>query len=253
MHSYERASGARQPFSRLEQAPPSVQNIAMTQRVFWREPYRSELATRVRHVDGCRITVEETIFYAFSGGQESDRGTIGGRPVLEARLEEQEILYTLADDHGLRPGDAVTIEIDWTRRYRLMRLHFAAELVLELAYRSLAPIEKIGAHIAEDKARIDFQYDRSIAASLPELTRQALEIVRSDRAIVSAFSDEAKGWRYWEIAGFSRVPCGGTHLRTTGEVGDLELRRVNIGKGKERIEIRLKAGPDAALAITGQG
>ncbi|HEY0476447.1 MAG TPA: alanyl-tRNA editing protein [Kofleriaceae bacterium] len=214
----------------------------MTRNVFWLEPYRTEIETRVRDVDGNHITVEDTIFYAFSGGQESDRGSIGGHVVLEARKADPDILYTLAEGHGLSPGDPVTITIDWARRYRLMRLHFAAELVLELVGRRITSIEKIGAHIAQDKARIDFQHDRNIADILPELASEALRIVRADQPIISAFSDEASGQRYWEIAGFSRVPCGGTHLRRTGEVGELELKRKNIGKGKERIEIYLKDG-----------
>jgi len=212
----------------------------MTRKVFWPEPYRVELETRIGSVNGNHVTVEETIFFAFSGGQESDRGAIGDRRVLEARKEESEIIYTLEDDHGLSPGAPVTIKIDWERRYRLMRLHFAAELVLELVYRRLNPIEKIGAHIAEDKARIDFQYDRNIASILPEILDQAHLVVRADQPIVSAFSDEEKELRHWEIEGFSRVPCGGTHLKRTGEVGELELKRKNIGKGKERIEIYLK-------------
>jgi Ser-tRNA(Ala) deacylase AlaX len=221
----------------------------MIRNVFWLEPYRTELETRVLGVTGCDLTLEQTIFYAFSGGQESDRGTIGGHRVLEARKTESEICYTLAADHGLSPGDAVTVAIDWARRYRLMRLHFAAELVLELVTRRLAPIEKIGAHIAEDKARIDFLCDRGLAEHLAELTREARAIVGADQPITSAFSDEARGQRYWEIAGFSRVPCGGTHLKTTGEVGDLVLKRKNPGKGKERIEIYLAdpgggPGPD---------
>ena len=53
------------------------------------------------------------------------------------------------------------------------------------------------------------------------------------------FSDEANQGRYWEIEGFARVPCGGTHLKRTGEIGPVTLKRVNIGKGKERIEIRV--------------
>ncbi|HAE50502.1 MAG TPA: alanyl-tRNA editing protein, partial [Tistrella mobilis] len=47
--------------------------------------------------------------------------------------------------------------------------------------------------------------------------------------------------RYWEVEGVARVPCGGTHLRRTGEVGAITLKRVNVGKGKERIEMRLVA------------
>ena len=118
-----------------------------------------------------------------------------------------------------------------------MRLHFAAELVLELAYRKLEPITKIGAHIAEDKARIDFAWDENIAAHFPDLEREANAVVAADHAIVSAFSDEAAERRYWQIPGFARVPCGGTHLRRSGEVGTIALKRKNIGKGKERIEI----------------
>jgi Ser-tRNA(Ala) deacylase AlaX len=65
-----------------------------------------------------------------------------------------------------------------------------------------------------------------------------------NRDIVSAFSDEENEQRYWEIVGFARMPCGGTHLRRTGEVGELELKRKNIGKGKERIEIYLRIRVD---------
>ncbi|HNE01040.1 MAG TPA: hypothetical protein PLQ18_04975, partial [Plasticicumulans sp.] len=48
--------------------------------------------------------------------------------------------------------------------------------------------------------------------------------------------------RYWEVEGIARVACGGTHLRRTGEVGVLALKRRNVGKGKERVEILLADG-----------
>lgn len=211
----------------------------MTRKRFWEDPYRRELETRVATVEGDEVTLEETIFYALSGGQESDRGMIGGGPVLEARKDGHEIRYRLATDHGLAPGDPVTVLIDWDRRYSLMRLHFAAELILELVYRRLGPIEKIGAHIAEDKARIDFAWPENISVHFPELLEKAGAIVDADQAIVSAFSDAAAERRYWKIREFAEVPCGGTHLKRTGEVGVIALRRRNIGKGKERIEITL--------------
>jgi Ser-tRNA(Ala) deacylase AlaX len=192
-------------------------------------------------VDGNDVTVAETIFYAFSGGQESDRGTFGGHQVTQARKDGKEIIYTLEEGHGLKIGDAVTMTIDWERRYRLMRLHFAAELVLELTYQNLKGIEKIGAHIAQDKARIDFKWPQSIAASFPLLAGEANRIIEADQPILSAYSDEENQRRYWEVAGFARVPCGGTHLKRTGEVGRVELKRDNIGKGKERIEVYLSA------------
>jgi alanyl-tRNA synthetase len=184
------------------------------------------------------ITVEETIFYAESGGQESDAGTIGGRPVLRAEKRGFDIWYTLADAEGLRVGDAVPIAIDGARRYRLMRLHLAAELVLELVYRALPGVEKTGAHIAADKARIDFAWPESIAPLLPTFQRDAQALIDADHPIASAFSDEPNERRYWEIAGFARVACGGTHMRRTGEIGKLALARDNRGKGQQRIVIK---------------
>ena len=211
----------------------------MTRKVFWEDPYLTRHDTTIAAVDGAEITVASTIFYAFSGGQESDRGTIGGRPVQDARKQGSEIVYTLPADHGLEPGQAVRIEIDWARRYRLMRLHFAAELVLELFYRSLGAIDKLGAHIAEDKARIDFARQESIAPLLPGFAAEANGLIAADLDIRCAFEDEQNERRYWEIKGFSRVPCGGTHVRRTGEIGPVRLKRNNIGRGKERVEIFL--------------
>jgi Ser-tRNA(Ala) deacylase AlaX len=211
----------------------------MVAKLFWQDPYRTSLDTRVASVEGDVVTLVETIFYAFSGGQESDAGTIGGRKVLEARKDGRDIRYRLEPGHSLKAGDAVTVAIDGARRLKLMRLHLAAEIILEMAYRNLAGIRKIGAHIAEDKARIDFEWPENISKPFPMMQEKAAALVAADHPVVSAFSDEADERRYWEIAGFARVPCGGTHLEHTGEIGAITLRRVNIGKGKERIEIRV--------------
>lgn len=209
----------------------------MTKKIFWQDPYLTQLDTHVTRVNGNDVTVAETILYAFAGGQESDHGTIGGRRVVQARKEGKEIFYTLEEGHGLSVGDAVTMAIDWERRYRLMRLHFAAELALELACQNLKGIEKIGAHISADKARIDFRWAENVSAAFPLLEAAARHIVERDAEIVSAYSDEAEERRYWEVEGFARVPCGGTHLKRTGEVGKIQLKRDNIGKGRERIEV----------------
>jgi len=211
----------------------------MTKKVFWQNPYLSRLETTITSVNGQTVTVAETIFYAFNGGQESDAGRFGVHPVREARKDGLEIVYMLDADHGFAPNDPVTILIDWDRRYRLMKLHFAAELVLELTSRALPGVEKIGAHIAADKSRVDFAWNTPITPLLPDLQAQANALIAADHAIISAVSDEANERRYWEIEGFARVACGGTHLRRTGEIGEIRLKRNNIGKGKERIEIYL--------------
>jgi Ser-tRNA(Ala) deacylase AlaX len=209
----------------------------MTKKIFWENPYLTQLDTLIASVKDTDITVEQTILFAFSGGQESDYGTIGNSRVLQARTEGREIVYTLENGHGLNPGDQVSMKIDWARRYKLMRLHFAAEIVLELVYQKLGSIKKIGAHIAQDKARIDFEWDGNISKVLPHIQKEALRIIEANHDIISAFSDEEKEKRYWEIKEFAKVPCGGTHLKKTGEVGEIELKRKNPGKGKERIEI----------------
>lgn len=209
----------------------------MTKKIFWDNPYLTELNTVVETVCDNRITLRETIFYAFSGGQESDSGTIDHYSVLEAKKEDKQIYYTLSNDHQLKQGDDVLIKIDWARRYQLMRLHFAAEVILELVYQRIPNIKKIGAHIAQDKARIDFQWKNNMSSLLESLQRAARDIVNADELIVSAFSDELNERRYWKINAFSQVACGGTHIRRTSEIGQIRLKRRNRGQGIERIEI----------------
>ena len=211
----------------------------MTEKVFWDDPYLTGLDTVVVSVNGDVVTLASTIFFAESGAQESDEGTIAGLPVLEARAEGLGIAYLMPEGHGLRPGDAVRVEIDGKRREKLRRLHFAAKMVLELVYRAAPGIEKVGAHTSSGKARIDFAYADNVSELFLPILTEVARLVTADLPVTSAFEDEATQRRYWEVAGFARVPCGGTHPRRTGEVGAIVLNRKNPGKGLERIEIRL--------------
>lgn len=210
-----------------------------TRKLFWEDPYCCEAAVTIDTVDGDWVTVDQTIAYALAGGQESDAGTIGGYAIRQAEKQGSVIRYQLSGDHTLQPGQQVQMAIDWDRRYALMRLHFAAELILELMLQRFPETVKIGAHIAADKARVDFLWPENISRLFAWLEAAAADIIAAQRPIVSGFTDEAAEQRHWEIAGFAKVACGGTHLRHTGEIGTLRLRRHNIGKGKERIEISL--------------
>ena len=196
------------------------------------------LTTKVVSVDGNDVTFEATIAFSFAGGQESDKATINELPILDSRMEGKLIIYTLQEGHGLCPGEQVTMKIDWPRRYKLMRYHFAAELILELVTRKLG-LEKIGAHIAETKARIDFVYDQNISSIFQDILVEYNHIIEQDLMIKKGFSDVETQRRFWEIEGFSKVPCGGTHVRSTAEVGFVTLKRKNIGGSKERIDITL--------------
>jgi Ser-tRNA(Ala) deacylase AlaX len=211
----------------------------MTRKIFWGNPYLTGIETTLTGVSGNAITVDQTVFFAESGGQESDHGFINDHRVIQARIEGREIEYALENGHGLQVGQRVKMTIDWERRYSLMRLHFAAELILELAYQNLKGIVKIEAHIAHPKARIDFKWDENISRYLPALEKEALGIIDTNQVIESAYSNEMLEKRYWKVEGFAKVPCAGTHLCRTGEIGRIKLKREYIGKGKERIEIRV--------------
>lgn len=210
-------------------------------KVFWENPYMTEIEAKVMSVDGNVVTLDQTIVFAFSGGQQSDSGTIDGFEIIEARKDGKEIFYTLEKNHDLKQNQKVIVKIDWAKRYKLMRLHFTAELVLELVYQNYNYPEKIGANITSEKARVDFFWKGNISEIFPELITKMNNIIYSNLDIVSAFDDEENEKRYWLIEGFAKVPCGGTHLKKTGEIGSISLKRNNLGGGKERIEIYLKS------------
>ncbi|HLW72835.1 MAG TPA: alanyl-tRNA editing protein [Candidatus Babeliales bacterium] len=212
--------------------------IKNMRKVFWDDPYQHSLNTIVAAVDGNTIVCAETIAYSFSGGQESDKAYINGMPIVDSKIEGNLILYRLAEGHGLRVGDKVIMTIDWPRRYRLMRLHFAAELILEIVTKNYH-LQKVGAHIAEHKARIDFKSDSTISTLFPAILAEYNAIIASDKVIETGYSDVINQRRFWKIDGFAQVPCGGTHVKLTAEVGFVTLKREHPGKSIERIEIRL--------------
>ena len=207
-------------------------------KIFWENPYQHTLETHVTSVDGNRVLFDATIAYSFAGGQESDKAWVNGIPILDSMREGNLIYYTLPEGHGLSAGDAVTMTIDWPRRNRLMRLHFAAELILEIVTQNYH-WEKVGAHIAETKSRIDFNSDINASTLFDAILTQYNEIIRNNLSIEKGYSDIENQRRYWKIEGFAQVPCGGTHVDTTSEVGYVTLKRDRPGKGIERIEIRL--------------
>ena len=214
----------------------------MVNKLFWKDPYLTETLAKVTSVNGDIITLDQTIVFAFSGGQQSDSGTIAGYEIIKAEKVGAEIFYTIPQNHCLAVGDEVVVKIDWDKRYKLMKLHFSAELVLELVYQGFNQPEKIGANITSDKARVDFFWNGNISETFPALESKIKTMVDSDLPIVSDYIDVDSERRYWEIEGFAKVDCGGTHLRRMGEIGRISLKRNNIGKGKERIEIYLISG-----------
>ena len=207
-------------------------------KVFWENPYQTCLMTKVSEVNGNEFLFEETIAYSFSGGQESDKAYINDIPILDSRKDGNLIYYSLPSNHNLKVGDEVKMLIDWPRRLRLMRLHFAAELVLEIVTQKYH-LEKVGAHIAENKSRIDFIYPEHISTLFESILQEYNKIIEADLPIQTGFTDIESQRRFWKIDGFAEVPCGGTHVKSTREVGHVTLKRHRSAKGVERIEIYL--------------
>jgi Ser-tRNA(Ala) deacylase AlaX len=207
-------------------------------KMFWEDPYLKTCTAKIMNMDGGCITLDQTVFFAFSGGQESDSGSINGYPVIEAKKVDHEIFYQINEAHDLQVGRQVEVVIDWDKRYKIMRLHFAAEMVLELMMQNYNNPKKIGANITAEKARVDFEWEGNISETFPLLKKRLQEIIDSNAVILSNFSDEEREIRYWEIDGFAKVPCGGTHIKNTKEMGTVLLKRgKRLGANKERIEI----------------
>jgi Ser-tRNA(Ala) deacylase AlaX len=235
----------------------TLQVTPVTNLLFWDDPYLTELDTTVLAQKGNAVILRDTIAYAEAGGQESDRIKINGITVLDANLdpEKQFITYTLPEGHGLQLGSSAHMEIDWIRRYRLMRLHFATELILVLMNRCFGNkkpgeeinpeeidhlgIEKVGAHMSEDKARIDFILSENIENYFAMLLSEFNTIIDANFPIETGYMCREKRQRYWRISGLATIPCGGTHVKSTSEVGYANLRRKRANKGVERIYITL--------------
>lgn len=147
------------------------------EKVFWEDPYLTCLEAKVTSVNGQEVAVDRTIAYAFAGGQESDRGTIGGYAITQAIKQGKQIVY-IVEAHDLHIGDNVIIKIDWDRRYKIMKLQFTAEIILELITQHLNNPDKIGAHIAEDKARVDFAWQGNITETFTFLEKEAMRLMK---------------------------------------------------------------------------
>lgn len=211
----------------------------VVKKIFWDNPYQTELITEVNSVVGDTITLVETIVFAFSGGQQSDDGEVNGFKILVSKKVDKEIYYTIEPNHNLKIGDKVVLKIDWNKRYKLMKLHFAAEIILELVNQNFNNPKKFGANISIEKARLDFMWKNNISEMFTILESKAKELIDSNLPIESVFGDIENEIRYWKIEGFGKVECGGTHIKRTGEIGEIRLKRKTQGKNKERIEIYL--------------
>ncbi len=210
----------------------------MTKKLFYQDPYMTKCEAIVVNVIGLEVTLDQTCFFAFAGGQASDSGSINGIPVKEAITSSEDIVYVLGQVPSFKEGDKVIIKIDENKRRKLMRLHSAAHIVYFLFAEKTGIKKLIGSNIEENKARLDFQYPKPITDMLPEVEEKANQIFSQLVEIKTFPEGNDENRRFWECKEW-RCPCGGTHVKSTKEIGKVKLKRKNIGFGKERIEIMI--------------
>ena len=228
----------------------------MSELLFREDPYlRSCEATVVAvHPEG--VELDRTVFYPLGGGQSGDSGKMSGKMgawrVLDTRKRENSVVHVLEPGATPQPGMQVDLELDWERRYRLMRYHTALHLLGAVVK---APVT--GGRIADDKAHLDFHIEmeklvkEAIESRLHELITSAVETKASwitDAELdarpelvktMSVAPPRGEGRvRLLEIRGVDLQACGGTHVKNTGEIGGLAVARIRSeGKRNKRVTL----------------
>ncbi|MGV0910024.1 alanyl-tRNA editing protein [Martelella sp. FOR1707] len=214
------------------------------------------------HEDGSFET-DRTCFYATSGGQPGDTGiarrTDGSTIALAVTRhgETKDIILHVPADGEAMPvvGDWLRLEIDWPRRLKLMRMHTACHLLSVVC-----PYPITGASVGEDESRVDF--DMSETIDKDAVTAAMMKLVEENHPVyvqwitdedLAANPDIVKSKNVRPPMGMGRIsliaiganasvdsqPCGGTHVRTTGEVGGIHIGKIEK-KGRENRRFRIR-------------
>lgn len=227
----------------------------MTQKIYMENPYLRELDADVLDKkfrnNKYYIKLNRTIFYPdLSGGQPGDKGTINGIEVEKSFEENGEIIHIL---NGNLSGNKVKIVIDWDNRLDLMQQHTGQHLLSSSFYRLFSG-ETIGFHLGRDYVYIDLTLDKLAPDDMEKIEILANKIICSNFDIKSYFVNETQlnkipvrkpstvssPIRIVEIESIDYSPCGGTHLKNTGEIGMIKIRRWE--KYKEGIRVEFVCG-----------
>ena len=242
--------------------------MAETKVLFRDDAYlRDAEAKVVRINDRGGIVLDRTIFYATSGGQPGDTGFLeraGGKQVAIAGTitgeSKEEIIHIPAAGAVLpEAGEALRLLIDWERRYRLMRMHTACHLLTVAC-----PFPITGAAVAEDDSRVDFDIPEAgftkedvtralnelVAANHPVFTRWITDeelaaspgLVKSKNVRPPTGTGRIRVVGIGDDAAVDSQPCGGTHVKATGEVGEIHIGKIEK-KGRENRRFRIRFGP----------
>ncbi|MCS6890452.1 MAG: alanyl-tRNA editing protein [Rhodovarius sp.] len=237
----------------------------MTHPIFREDPYASVAEARVIAADPAGVVLEATPFYPQAGGQPGDTGVLewpgGSMPVADTRKapEGPGILHIPPPGAALPPvGALVTARLDWARRYRHMRMHTALHLLCSL----IRGAGVTGGQIGELRSRLDFdlaqppprealeeELNALVAADLPVgenwITPEELDANPGLVRTLSVQPPRGAGMiRLVRIgppeAPVDLQPCGGTHVRRTGEIGRLAVGKIeNKGRQNRRVHLLL--------------
>jgi misacylated tRNA(Ala) deacylase len=237
----------------------------MTELLFRDNAYRKSCDSKVVAASDGGIILDRTVFYATAGGQPGDRGTIvaggGALPVAVAAYGEDKktVIHRLAP--GAPPlsiGTTVEAQLDWETRYRNMRAHTLMHLLC-----ATVPFPIYGSAITEDGGRIDFDIPEGSIPARDELTQRINALIRQDHPVGFRLIEEAELDASPQLVRTMRVqpprgagiirlvsigengnidlqPCGGTHVRSTAEIGPIAVAKIeNKGKLNRRIRVVL--------------
>jgi alanyl-tRNA synthetase len=223
-----------------------VSGGAATERLYYTDAYMKEFTARIvdRADDGHRVYLDRTAFYPTSGGQPHDTGILVSSNVIDVIDEGDRIVHQLdAPIHG----DEVRGKVYWTRRFDNMQQHTGQHLVSAL-FEDMFGAKTVSVHFGDESSTVDIETDTLSSQSLEEAEQRANLVIAENRPVSVDFEDAAtaKGLRkavdrvgslrIVTIADLDRSACGGTHVRSTGEIGAMLLRKTERIRKTVRVE-----------------
>jgi misacylated tRNA(Ala) deacylase len=230
----------------------------VTELLYLRDAYQREFDARVVSVRDDQVALDRTALYPTGGGQPHDTGTLAGSRVVDVR-KEGDLVWHRLDGRVPEEGATVHVTIDWDRRHALMRTHTALHVLCGVIWNEWAKAVT-GGNMEPLEARMDFEFDplpegfgprveelvnREIAAERPIevsfLPRdQALGDADLIRTKVNLIPETVREIRVVDIVGLDKQADGGTHVRSTAEVGRIQVVKTESkGKGNKRIRIKV--------------
>jgi alanyl-tRNA synthetase len=239
----------------------------MTRRLYYEDAaMRSFQATVVdtRAAEGASlVALDATAFYPGGGGQPSDRGTLGGRAVLDVVEDAGQIWHRLEGPLDAA-GGAVSGSLDWSRRFDHMQQH-TGQHILSRAFVEIAKADTRSFHMGEAAVTIDVDHPGPDSTLLARVEDRANEVVWDDGAVVThvVAMEEAVRFplrkapdvdgpvRVVEVGGFDWSACGGTHVGRAGQVGLVAILGTEKYKGGTRVSFVCGGRALARLRVAG--